>query len=267
MALGSPQPVIAEELYDDLSNTLDMGYAQSKWVVESLCRDAENLIGGGFQSVVMRIGQMVGDRSAGVWNETEAPPLMIKSAQTLGALPEGLDDLYWLPVDVAGTIAAQFTTSPLHDQSCVLVHVVSDEPFPWKQALSTLAAPENLGKSFEVVPYAEWVARLEKSNQNPSKNPTIKLLDHYKAMQKDLENGEKAGKFDVSKLKEVVTSSPVQAEVLEGLKAYKPEYLTRTVAAGNGPVSSISSPVRGVQWRHLSHFGCHCQKQVLSFLL
>lgn len=231
VALASPDEVIPETILDTLDNTHELGYAHSKWVVENLCRDAESLIGGGFQSVVMRIGQMVGDRSKGLWNETEAPPLMIKSAQTLGCLPEGLDDLYWLPVDVAGFIAAQLTTIPF-SEGCVLVHVVSDEPTPWKQVLETLAAPQNLGKTFEVVPFGQWVDRLEKSDPNPGRNPTVKLLEHYRTMQQDLERSDrKPGKFDTTILRELFTSSPDQLRVLEGLAAYRAEYLTATVAA------------------------------------
>lgn len=80
VAFASRKPIIPEEIFDILENTMALGYGHSKWVVENLCCDAETLIGGGFTSIVMRIGQMVGDRSGGIWNETEAPPLMIKGA-------------------------------------------------------------------------------------------------------------------------------------------------------------------------------------------
>lgn len=41
---------------------------------------------------VFRVGQIVGDSQNGIWNSTEAIPLMIRSATTLGALPE-LDEV------------------------------------------------------------------------------------------------------------------------------------------------------------------------------
>lgn len=231
VTIASPEAVITEQIHDTLENTLDQGYAQSKWIAEALCRDAEKQIGGGFQSIVLRIGQMVGDRSEGVWNETEAPPLMIKSAQTLGCLPRELDDLYWLPVDVAGQITAQLTLSPLN-RACVLVHVVSEQGLSWGTALETLAQPENLGKSFEVVSYADWVAKLEASDQNPSRNPTIKLLGHYRSMQDTIGSGQDAqARLDTTKLRENFAESPLKSQIFESLEAYRPEYLTRTVAA------------------------------------
>ncbi|KAJ1029470.1 hypothetical protein NDA13_002717 [Ustilago tritici] len=226
VALDYPGTVIPETSFDNLENTASMGYAQSKWIVENLCRDAETLIGGRLESVVMRIGQVVGDREKGIWNETEAQPLMLKSAQTIGCIPGDADDLYWLPVDVAGLITAQLTTAQL-GRGCELVHVVSDEAIPWKKTLDTLAEEQNLGKTFEAVPYTEWLKRLEGSDQSHTRNPTIKLLVHFKAMQR-VEG--KMGKFETKRLREIFGSSSVEKEIAEGLRAYKPEYLTATVA-------------------------------------
>ncbi|GAK63685.1 L-aminoadipate-semialdehyde dehydrogenase [Moesziomyces antarcticus] len=225
VALNSSAAVIDEDIRETLDDALDLGYAHSKWIVENLCRSAQEVIGGGFQSVVMRIGQMVGDRERGIWNESEAPPLMIKSAQTIGCLPDGVEDLYWLPVDVAGLVAAKLTSAALKDD-CVLVHMVSDEPMPWKKALVTLAAPQNFGQSFEVVPYAEWVDRLAQSDQNPTRNPTIKLLEHYRSQQADLERGGMSqGRLATVKLRQLLSTVELP------LSAYRPEYLTTTIAA------------------------------------
>ncbi|TKY87237.1 hypothetical protein EX895_003914 [Sporisorium graminicola] len=231
VAVNSPDADIPEAFLDHLDYTHELGYAHSKWIVENLCRDATTLIAGGFQAVVMRIGQMVGDRSAGIWNETEAPPLMFKGAQILGCLPEEQGDLYWLPVDVAGLIAAELTTATL-PRSCELVHVVAERAMPWRMALKTLAEPQNLGKAFEVVSFAQWVQRLEQSDQNPTRNPTIKLVEHYRTTQREMTLGDKRKrKFDTTRLKAVLATSAEKEQILSGLDAYRPEYLTTTVAA------------------------------------
>jgi hypothetical protein len=97
---------------------------------------------------------------------------------------------------------------------------------PWKKALETLAAPQNLGQSFEVVPYAEWVDRLAQSDQNPSRNPTIKLLDHYRSQQADLDcGGAKQGRLATTKLRQLLSTIELP------LSAYRPEYLSSTIAA------------------------------------
>lgn len=63
-----------------------MGYARSKWVTENLVAIAASTRK--IRAEMFRIGQMVGDTVHGVWNETEAIPLQIKSAQSVGAMPE-----------------------------------------------------------------------------------------------------------------------------------------------------------------------------------
>jgi len=66
---------------------------------------------------VMRIGQLCGDTTIGYWNEKEGWPLLIRTVQTTGTLPDLTDvclasilipyknadeqEPSWLPVDLA----------------------------------------------------------------------------------------------------------------------------------------------------------------------
>lgn len=64
--------------------------------------------GGG---IIIRVGQVCGDRQHGVWNEHEAVPSVIKSAQIMGIIPDSLmggDN--WIPVDEAGSAIATIST-------------------------------------------------------------------------------------------------------------------------------------------------------------
>lgn len=67
-----------------------MGYARSKWVAENLVSLASH--SRGIRAESLRIGQMVGDTRAGVWNETEAISLQLKGAQVVKAMPD-LDEV------------------------------------------------------------------------------------------------------------------------------------------------------------------------------
>jgi thioester reductase-like protein len=83
---GTPKPArISETVVEELHNAQDMGYARSKLVSEHIMRNAMRSTG--MYARVLRIGQIVGDGATGTWNETEAVPLMIRSAITVGALP------------------------------------------------------------------------------------------------------------------------------------------------------------------------------------
>ena len=90
VALAAPAPaVVPEALIEDLTASLPMGYSRSKLVAEHIIR---NVARGGAPAHVLRIGQIVGDSKDGLWNDSEAIPLMIRSALTLRVLP-ALDEV------------------------------------------------------------------------------------------------------------------------------------------------------------------------------
>ena len=83
---GTPRPAnIPEKMVEDLNHAQDMGYARSKLVAEHIVRNAMRTTG--INARVLRIGQIVGDGLSGTWNDSEAVPLMIRTALTLGSLP------------------------------------------------------------------------------------------------------------------------------------------------------------------------------------
>lgn len=90
-AAGTPLPATIEEYHiEDLTHAQAMGYARSKLVTEHIIQAAAEKIG--MTASVLRIGQIVGDTNNGLWNTTEAIPLMLQTAKTLGALP-ALDEV------------------------------------------------------------------------------------------------------------------------------------------------------------------------------
>jgi len=90
-AAGTLLPATITETYiTKFENAQNMGYARSKLVVENIIKAAVEK--SEVNAKVFRVGQIVGDSQNGIWNSTEAIPLMIRSATTLGALPE-LDEV------------------------------------------------------------------------------------------------------------------------------------------------------------------------------
>jgi thioester reductase-like protein len=90
-AAGTPLPATITETYiTQLDCAQNMGYARSKLVVENMVKAAVEK--SGMTAKVFRVGQIVGDSQNGVWNSTEAIPLMARSVTTLRALPE-LDEV------------------------------------------------------------------------------------------------------------------------------------------------------------------------------
>lgn len=90
-AAGTPIPATIRETYvDNLAHAQNMGYARSKVVAEHILGAAVERTG--MKAKVLRLGQIIGDTEHGMWNTTEAIPLMIRSVNTIGALP-ALDEV------------------------------------------------------------------------------------------------------------------------------------------------------------------------------
>ncbi|KAL8774731.1 MAG: hypothetical protein Q9209_000670 [Squamulea sp. 1 TL-2023] len=97
-ALSAPlRTLIPETTIEDLDYALDMGYGQSKLVGEQIVAAAVDKAGA--QASILRIGQVVGDTKFGMWNDREAFPSVVRSALTMGVLPELGIMCEWLPVD------------------------------------------------------------------------------------------------------------------------------------------------------------------------
>ncbi|KAK4118762.1 acetyl-CoA synthetase-like protein [Parathielavia appendiculata] len=166
-----PLPAVPETI-PELEWAQGMGYAQSKSVAEHLCARAAQQAG--VRTRVLRVGQIMADTKHGVWNHTEAIPLMIQSAMTVGALPKLQETPSWLPVDTVGQAVAEIALS---DAGSIVANVTNPSTFHWTEDL--LPALKAAGLEFDVVEPKEWVRRLRASNPDPQANPPIKLVDFF----------------------------------------------------------------------------------------
>lgn len=62
-----------------------VGYSEAKWVTEQMLQNASKERG--LHTIVMRLGQVAGDR-LGYWNEREWFPALVKSALFQKCLPD-----------------------------------------------------------------------------------------------------------------------------------------------------------------------------------
>lgn len=177
-AAGTPRPgTVAEVTVADSAHVQGTGYAQSKFVTEHITANANK--NAGANSRVLRVGQLIGDTKAGEWNTTEGIPLMIQTAVTLGALPALDEEMSWLPVDIAASIildiALTSTATPVN--SDLVYHVLNPKRFHWTRDM--LPALRDAGLKFEVLPTDQWMEKMRTSDQDPVRNPPIKLLDWF----------------------------------------------------------------------------------------
>ncbi|KAM0720927.1 hypothetical protein Q7P37_003212 [Cladosporium fusiforme] len=178
---GTPKPAsIAETAVEDLAHAQGTGYGRSKLVTEHITRNA--MRAAGMHARVLRIGQLSGDRHSAIWNDTEAIALMVRSAVSVGALPALHEQPSWLPVDACAEAVSELALKPLQptENPDLVYHIVNPRTFSWSgDFLPALKQSAHL-PAFDIVSPQEWIRRLAASEQDASKNPSIKLLDFWR---------------------------------------------------------------------------------------
>ncbi|KIM78762.1 hypothetical protein PILCRDRAFT_10982 [Piloderma croceum F 1598] len=154
------------------------GYGESKWVSERLLEIAS--ANTALNSCVIRVGQICGGPN-GFWNEKEWLPFLIRSSVHIKCLPASEQKVSWIPLAGAAKAIAEMRFA-----SAQFVHLAHPRPVPWSTVFdafcSLLTVP--------LVPYSEWLSRLEESGQSASakapmealqSNPALRLIEFFRS--------------------------------------------------------------------------------------
>jgi len=174
---ATPGGMAKEALPTSLTHAQNMGYAQSKLVTEHICAAAS--AHAGMKARVIRIGQVIADTKHGVWNATEAIPMIFQTAKTIGALPRLDERPAWLPVDLVAQAVNELSLSNMDGR---VVNLVNHNTFHWTTDL--LPWLREAGLTFEELDQRAWRQKLRSSDPNPVTNPPFKLVEFF------------AGKYD-----------------------------------------------------------------------
>lgn len=183
--------LIHELVNPDPSVPQAMGYPRSKWVAEMMCAnaEAETRLRGHIR--ILRIGQLCGDTQRGIWNVTEAWPLMLSSSRLTESLPDlGDEPLDWLPVDIAAQAVlevARSGTEPSNDvaagesgqpsRPCRAYNILNtSQQATWRDLFQWL---HKLSPDIEIIPSARWISQLDDMQREGKQHPAMKLLDMW----------------------------------------------------------------------------------------
>ncbi|KAI0450042.1 hypothetical protein F5B21DRAFT_447981 [Xylaria acuta] len=182
---------LPEKRLEDLT-LASLGYGRAKMVGSLILEDVARE-GGDFPAAVIRVGQIAGpEAEAGVWNKQEWLPSIVASSLHLGALPSNLgamERVDWTPVErVAGLVldVAGVAQRVPAEEIGGYYHGVNPAATTWGALAPAVQAFYGADRIRELVTFAEWVDRLDKSQtadiQTLEKNPGVKLLDSYRGM-------------------------------------------------------------------------------------
>jgi thioester reductase-like protein len=120
--------------------------------------------------MVVRLGQIAGSKTSGYWNPMEHFGFLIKSSQTLNALPDVDGNLNWTPVnDIADTL----TDLVLSDNTPYpIYHIDNPVGQQWRDVNNILSEVLRIPNK---VPFKEWLDLVRKAPQQD--NPAALLAD------------------------------------------------------------------------------------------
>ena len=153
-----------------IDSVLENGYGEAKWGCERMLDETLHKYPSRFRSMVVRLGQIAGSKTSGYWNPMEHFGFLIKSSQTLNALPDVDGTVYWTPVnDIAGALADLV----LSDRAPYPVyHIENPIGQSWCETNAILADALNITN---LIPFEEWVQRVREAPQR--NNPAATLLE------------------------------------------------------------------------------------------
>ena len=166
---GEKKTIVPEERVG-IDSVLPNGYGDAKWGCECMLDETLHKHPDLFRTMAVRLGQIAGSKTSGYWNPMEHFGFMIKSSQTLNALPDVSGTVYWTPVNnIAGTLSdlvlSDRTPYPIY-------HIENPVGQPWREMNTVLADALNIPN---LIPFGEWVERVRAAGQR--NNPAATLLD------------------------------------------------------------------------------------------
>lgn len=169
---SSKTKILVPEERVGIEAVLPVGYGEAKWGCEWMLDLTLHQHPNRFRPMVARLGQIAGSKTSGYWNPMEHFGFLIKSSQTLNALPDMVGGLYWTPVnDIAGTLSdlvlADNVPYPVY-------HVDNPKGQDWREMTSILANALH-DPPCDVIPFHEWTERVRNAPQK--NNPVATLLD------------------------------------------------------------------------------------------
>lgn len=165
-----------------IESVLPNGYGDAKYICERMLDATLHKHPSNFRAMCVRLGQIAGSSKTGYWNSLEHLSFLIKSSQTLRALPDFRGQLSWTPVDIVATTLAELGLGNLSDSPSAntpypIYHIDNTVRQPWQDMIPVLARALDIPLA-NVFPFTEWVRRVRQFPGSVERdNPAFKLVD------------------------------------------------------------------------------------------
>jgi nucleoside-diphosphate-sugar epimerase/acyl carrier protein/SAM-dependent methyltransferase len=174
--LWSGKPQVPEERVT-IESVLPNGYGDAKFICERMLDETLLKHPDKFRTMSVRLGQVAGSSHVGYWNHMEHFAFMLKSSQTLKALPDFDGLLSWTPVDLVAASLGDLILSDVKPYP--FYHIDNPVRQPWKEMIPVLASELGVPKE-RIIPFSEWVRCVRNfPGAVEWDNPAAKLVDFF----------------------------------------------------------------------------------------
>ncbi|KXX82807.1 L-aminoadipate-semialdehyde dehydrogenase large subunit [Madurella mycetomatis] len=154
--LSNPGSPVPETPVSPVDAACGIGYADAKLVCEKMLERAAETYASQLEIAYIRCGQIAGAKASGAWNASEQIPMLLKSAQSVGALPQLGGELSWIPVDDAAKVVVEVASSS--QKPPIVLHLENPVRQPWDGVMKTVGEELGIAKS---LPFDEWLDRVQ----------------------------------------------------------------------------------------------------------
>lgn len=159
---ASPDEPVKEVHYDiSQAGGIGLGYGQSKFVVEQLCKIATEKVST-MVAHVLRLGYISGESMPGHWESSkDEHPLIVASASTTKTLPKPPNDekLSWLPVNDAAKVCIELVLGASDAPRAAVFNVAQSEFISWNDDVLPRVTDAHTWITAE--PPSDWLEKLK----------------------------------------------------------------------------------------------------------
>jgi thioester reductase-like protein len=182
---GSAVPESIISLFDR-SIPLSQGYGESKHVAGEILAIASYRLG--IRTAIVRASQLAGasaQANGAAWNRHEWLPSLVHASKVMKKLPRTLgtmEQLDWVPMDVAGATLVDIATAPA-SESVHVYHLANPHRTSWSEIYPVIESYyKKTGVEIEIIAYDDWVHELGRIQENVEHVPGLKLLSFYQSL-------------------------------------------------------------------------------------
>ena len=168
---GEAKTIVPEERVE-IDAVMPSGYGDAKLGCEKMLDRTLHRHSDRFRTMTVRLGQIAGSKTSGYWSPLEHFGRLIKSSQTINALPDVSGTLYWTPVNDIAAALSDLLLLPSNPYP--IYHIDNPVGQPWKEMNAILADALDI---HHLIPFDDWIERVRRAPNERNNNPAGTLVD------------------------------------------------------------------------------------------